>query len=215
MSLERVVDEGVFSPVVSDDRVSCVSRADAQCVSLDFKRWQRRILSLDANQGAAAMREPLPRGVAEANVSQFEDAGFRFSDESPRYGSTYPHNHIERVEFSFDYTHRALTLSHAAWPGALLWIDAEAIDLPTNECGQPLADSVGRWIDNDVYVIAVGGVARSLLIYDAARQKRLLVTPYEGENWSAPFAVRSGTNILCYADAESRLHGRIARTIAW
>jgi hypothetical protein len=188
----------------------------------DFKRWRRAILSHDATRGVGPLCAPLPPGVATASRADFEDAGFGFSDANTRYGSTYPHDHVERVEFSPTHVHRAITLHYHAWPGAMLWVNEVCVLVPIDDRDYPLLDCCGSWIDDHTYAIAIGGLdhpldvrehadrlgsIRGLLIYDANHQRSCVCLPREDEVWTAPVAQRDRhqpEKILIYASAEAR-----------
>lgn len=200
--------------------LSCTN-AEQDDVQAAFRRWRRAIVSHEPTRGTGPLRAPLPLGVAYASRADFEDAGFGFSDTNARYASTYPHRHIERVEFSPALTHRAVTLTYAAWPGAMLWVDEVCVQVPVDDRDYPLTDCCGRWIDDHTFTIAVGGLdhpldvanyderlgaIRGLLIYDAVRQCATISLPRPDEVWTDPVAVRDrhGEKILVYANPEAR-----------
>jgi hypothetical protein len=193
-----------------------------------FQTWLHTLSTIDLGEGTAALRVPLPRAVSDAGPEQFAAAGFRFSPDHPHFGSTYPHDQVTTVEFSPDYSHRAVTHTTQEWDGALVWIDGECVQVPTDHRDYPLADNIGRWIDNDTFTIQLGGLAhpladprvndrlgtiRGLLIYDAARKVRVVVLPGPEDAWDSPVAVRDQETVLVYANADAREHQRAARKI--
>lgn len=208
---------------LADPLMLFCANAERNDVQADFRRWRRAIVSHEPTRGTGPLRMPLPLGVAYASRAEFEDAGFGFSDTNARYASTYPHSHIERVEFSPTLSHRAVTLTYDAWPGAMLWVDEVCVQVPVDDRDYPLIDCSGRWIDDHTFTIAVGGLdhpldvadhgqrlgaIRGLLIYDAACQCLTVVLPRDDEVWTDPVAVRDrhGEKILVYANAAARDH---------
>jgi hypothetical protein len=200
------------------------ANAELADVPADFKRWRRAIVSHEPTRGTGPLRAPLPCGVAYASRADFEDAGFGFSDANARYASTYPHRHVERVEFSPTLLHRAVTLTYEAWPGAMLWMDEVCVQVPVDERDYPLIDCCGRWIDDHTFTIGVGGLdhpldvadnggrlgtIRGLLIYDASQHWLSISRPRADEVWTDPVAVRDRhqpEKILIYANAHAREH---------
>jgi len=194
-----------------------------------FQMWRETLRTFDPKRGAAPLRVPLPRAVSQAAPEQFAAAGFRFSPDHPHYGSSYPHDQVTKVTFSPDVSHCAVTHTYKEWDGALLWIDGECVEVPTDKRDYPLADNIGHWIDNHTFTIAVGGLEhpladprvndplgtiRGLLIYDAAQKLRVLALPGPVDAWNAPVAVRDHQSVLVYANADARDGQREARKLA-
>jgi hypothetical protein len=193
-----------------------------------WRTWQETLHAHDPKQGAAPLRVRLPPAVAQATPEQFAAGGFRFSPDHPTYGSTYPHDRVTKVEFSPDYSHCALTHTYNEWDGALLWIDGECVEVPTDERDYPLADNIGHWIDNQTFTIEVGGLdhpladpsakdrlgtIRGLLIYDAAQKLRVLALPGPADAWNDPVAARGPETVLVYANRDARDRQHAARKI--
>lgn len=193
-----------------------------------LQAWLEALSTFDPKRGAASLRAALPRAVCQAAPEQFAAAGFRFSPDNPHFGSTYPHQRVTTVKFSPDFSHRAVTHTYDEWDGALLWIDGECVEVPTDKRDHPLTDNLGRWIDDHTFTIQFGGLAhpladprvndplgtiRGLLIYDAAQKVRVLAVPGPEDAWDAPVAVRDQDTVLVYANADAREHQRGARKI--
>jgi hypothetical protein len=197
-----------------------------------FADWIRSIMeATQSTVTAAHYAHPLPLDIARAKRDDFAAAGFAFSSDAPHYGSYFPHFFHLKVEFSPEWTHHAVTLSHLAWNGGVLWIDGAPVDVPCDARGYPLIDYVGRWIDDDVFVLALGGLEHpladpskntqlgevvGLFLWDAVRQAKLLVIPDANQAWKSPVAVRHGNQISVYPDACARdRHDAPARLIVW
>jgi hypothetical protein len=199
-----------------------------KAMSPAFRTWLETLHTFDPKRGAAPLRVPLPPVVSQAAPEQFATGGFRFSPDHPHYGSTYPHDQVTKAMFSPDFSHRAVTHTYDEWDGGLLWIDGECVEVPTDKRDYPLADNIGRWIDNHTFTIEVGGLEhpladprvndrlgmiRGLLIYDAAQKLRVLALPGPADAWNAPVAVRDQETVLVYANADARDRQHAARKI--
>jgi hypothetical protein len=193
-----------------------------------FQTWFESLSAFDPRRGSAPLCVSLPRAVSEATPGEFAAAGFRFSPDNPHYGTTYPHDQVTKVKFSPDFSHRAITHTYEEWDGALLWIDGECVEVPTDKLDYPLTDNFGRWIDDHTFAIEFGGLAhpladprinnplgtiRGLLIYDAAQKVRVLALPGPADAWDAPVAVRDQESVLVYANADARDRQRAPRKI--
>lgn len=202
----------------------------------EIKAWIRSLRDTEYDtedeQAWQTFAKPLSAGIISARHSAFDRAGFRFEyADSPNLGTIWiGDDDLVKVKFSPApaLTHMALAYRGANWRGAGMWINGRAIDVPCDENGFPLGDSMGRWIDDDMFEAQIGvpdhpltdwrvrdqlSELRGLLFVDAKTYKQMLVLPRDDERWPQPCTQRDGKQIRIYADEDAVASNRLARTV--
>jgi hypothetical protein len=196
----------------------------------EFDTWLDMVTKPDAYRFLVRLQPPLSPLLAQASREALAAARVKFSIDVPQYGSMDIANATLRVQYSPDWSRRVFTLKYFDSPGALLWIDGQALDALTGRQADLVLDCIVHWLDDDTFTVQIGGLEHprsdprvhtelgtvlGLLIVNAARRQALPVLPKDAEDWPDPRATRHPGRIDIHADKQAMRDQRVARSVAW
>lgn len=204
---------------------------DAQDPAVPVSLWAwRSEVGRIAMQGRHRCSRDYPVPPEGLTPGVWRLAGARFT--AKRRAHTCLDDHARsavHVAFSPDFEHQAVLLTGPDWPGALLWVDGEPVQVPHDNQLGPMCDRSADWLDNRFVYAQIGGLwdhplpgsrtvgglggIRGLLIWDAVKHVQHLVLPDPTQAWSSPVLQIRDRSWRVYADGDALANDRPDRVL--